>query len=221
MRPLVPYTMAIHRTSGLLSPEPATLADAYRPFDVRRCGTVLAEGAGVLMLEEMEHARARGAHIYAEIAGSASCCDRGWSKFGSAKRAWLTACVMPWSAPGFVPLKSTTSWLRAWARRRMTPPRRKPCARCSGRTTHGQRAQVHDRPHAFRAGPVDCAWACLMMRHQMLLPTASLNDPDRRCGLNHVRRPVRASKLDHIVCVCRGYGGTNAAIVLRAPASAA
>jgi 3-oxoacyl-(acyl-carrier-protein) synthase len=71
------------------------------------------------------------------------------------------------------------------------------------------------------AGPVDCAWACLMMRHKMLLPTVSLNDPDRRCGLNHVRRSVRASKLDHIVCVCRGYGGTNAAIVLRAPASAA
>jgi 3-oxoacyl-(acyl-carrier-protein) synthase len=220
--PLVPYTMAIHRTSGLLSPEPVALADAYRPFDMKRCGTVLAEGAGVLMLEEMGHARARGAHIYAEIAGSGSCCDRGWSKLGS-REVRLADCVR--DALERARLRpAEVDHIMAEGLGTQEDDATEAEALCQVFGTHHPTVSVPKSMTGHMlsaAGPVDCAWACLMMRHQMLLPTASLNDPDRRCGLNHVRRPVRASKLDHIVCVCRGYGGTNAAIVLRGPASAA
>jgi 3-oxoacyl-(acyl-carrier-protein) synthase len=217
--PLVPFTMAIHRTSGLLSPESSAVADAYRPFDMRRCGTVLAEGAGVLMLEEMEHARARGAHIYAEIAGSGSCCDRGWSKHSSSE-VRLADCVR--DALDRAKLRpAEVDHIMAEGLGTQQDDAIEAQALCQVFGTNRPTVSVPKSMTGHMlsaAGPVDCAWACLMMRHQTLLPTVSLNDPDPRCGLNHVLKPARVSKLNHVVCVSRGYGGTNAAVALRAPA---
>ncbi|HEV2964424.1 MAG TPA: beta-ketoacyl synthase N-terminal-like domain-containing protein [Candidatus Angelobacter sp.] len=215
--PLVPYTMAIHRTSGLLSPETATVESAYRPFDEKRCGTVLAEGAGVLMLEEMDHARARGVRIYAEVAGSGSCCDRGWNN-GSCNESRLADCVRDALGRAKVHPESIDHVMaEGLGTQNDDAIEAQALQRVFGACGPTVSAPKSMTGHMLSAsGPVDCAWACLMMRHQVLLPTASLNDPDRRYELKHVLKPARASKLNHIVCVGRGYGGTNAAIVLRA-----
>lgn len=219
--PLVPYTMAIHRTSGLLSPESSAVGDAYCPFDMRRSGAVLAEGAGVLMLEELEHARARSAHIYAEIAGSSSCCDRGWSKSG-VEEVRLPDCIHD-ALDRAALWPSDVDHVMAEGLGTQEDDSIEAQALCK---TFKTRQPTVSAPKSMTghmlsaAGPVDCALACLMMQHQTLLPTVSLNNPDPQCGLTHVLKPVRTSNLNHVVCVSRGYGGTNAAVVLRASGKA-
>src|SRR5262249_6081064 len=75
--PLAPLVIAGYRTLGALAGTARPPEEASRPFDRGRDGFVIAEGAGVVVLEELEHARARGARIYAELAGYGQSCDAG------------------------------------------------------------------------------------------------------------------------------------------------
>jgi 3-oxoacyl-(acyl-carrier-protein) synthase len=89
--PLVPYTWLIHRSAGLLSPERNDARRAYLPFGRDRSGMVLAEGAGILLLEEREHALRRHAPIYAEVAGSSY--RAGTGKLEQQPSECLESCI--------------------------------------------------------------------------------------------------------------------------------
>ncbi|MBW2651596.1 MAG: beta-ketoacyl-[acyl-carrier-protein] synthase family protein, partial [Deltaproteobacteria bacterium] len=73
--PITPYALLCCNTNGSLSIRNEEASSAYRPFDGTRDGFVIGEGAGIVVLEEMEHALERGAHIYGEVAGYSTNCD--------------------------------------------------------------------------------------------------------------------------------------------------
>jgi len=213
--PLVPYTLLIHKASGLLSSEDEAVDCAYRPFDVRRSGMVLAEGAGILMLEDVDHAITRGASVYAELAGFSTCADKGWRTSNSDSR--LADCVrQALDRAGLQPSDvdhvmaegvgtQADDAIEAEALRQVFGTHQPTVSAPKSMTGHMLSA----------AGPIDCACACLMIQEGKLLPTASLDLAAPECDLNHVRRTQPAAQLNNVLCVSRGYGGTNAAIVLK------
>jgi len=213
--PFVPYTVEIHRTSGLLCPAEASLDYPYRPFDRNRNGMALAEGAGILMLEDCDHAVSRGAPIYAEIAGFASCSDMNWR--GSSNQSRLQDCVQQALERAEIAASDidhvmaegvgskTDDEIEASALREAFGSHRPTVSVPKSTTGHMLSA----------AGPIDCAWACLMMKRNLILPTASLREIAPECELNHIAHTTAVSQINHVLCVSRGYGGTNAALILR------
>jgi len=213
--PLVPYTLLIHKASGLLSSEDEVVDCAYRPFDVRRSGMVLAEGAGILMLEDVDHAITRGASVYAELAGFSTCADKGWrtsnsdSRLADCVRQALDRAGLQASDVDHVMAEGVGTQaddaIEAEALRQVFGTHQPTVSAPKSMTGHMLSA----------AGPIDCACACLMIQEGKLLPTASLDLAAPECDLNHVRRTQPAAQLNNVLCVSRGYGGTNAAIVLK------
>lgn len=212
--PLVPFTLAIHSASGLLSRETKDVEKSYLPFDRRRSGLILSEGAGILVLEELEHARARNAHIYAEIAGGASCCDGGSSASGTTR---LDACMQQALEDSRMkPSEVNHILAEGVATQEDDRIEADAIARVFNAAAPTVSAPKSMMGHALSAaGLIDCAWACLMIEHGMLLPTASLQEPDPNCSLLHVREARKTAGLNALLCASRGYGGTNAAVVLR------
>ena len=115
--PLSPLVIAGYIKVGALTPSDRPPLEASRPFDVGRDGFVMGEGAGVLLLEEREHALARGARIYAELAGYGSSCDAGHptdpdATGGGPARAMRLASRTPGSTPadiGYVNAHATST----------------------------------------------------------------------------------------------------------------
>lgn len=218
--PLAPYVFLIHQTSGLLTTYLGDPAEAYRPFDRARSGLVLAEGSGILVLEEWEHAVARGAHIYAEVAGSATTFDPAPHPESSCQK--LAGCF-------------EQALLAANVRREevdyvCADGAASECGDSAELAAIAAATQHHSGPlvsapkslmgHSLAAaGAIDAVWTCLMLEHQTVLPTVNLVDPDGANGLSLVRGAPRQANVDVAMCCGRGYDGVNTAVVLRRPAA--
>lgn len=213
--PLVPYVFRIHESTGLLAHGGDDPAGAYRPFDEARGGLVLAEGSAVLMLEEAGRARARGARIYAELAGGAITYD-GAPVAGEAEddlarclelaldNAGLDAdgvdCVLPEG------LAVRASDHREAAAVDAVFGARKPLV-------GAPKARIG---HALAAaGAIDACWAALMIGEGACLGPVNLTRPDTGVdldfGLDGQPRPGPGA----VVCFGSGYGGVHTALALR------
>ncbi len=215
--PLAPYVFLIHQSSGLLSKcrDPQR---AYIPFDRRRSGLVLAEGAGILVLEQLRHALLRGAPIYAEVCGYAVSCDAALGcesgESGQLARCIREALVRGGLCPDDIDYVSAdglgteigdTSEATAIAdvfqncgpRPRISVPR----------TRFGHTLAA--------AGSLDAAWTALSIKHAIVCSTMNLQEPDSHITLNHVRGSPEAMDVHAAICVSRGYGGLNTALALR------
>jgi 3-oxoacyl-[acyl-carrier-protein] synthase II len=191
--------------------------EASRPFDRGRDGFVIAEGAGVLVLEELEHARARGARIYAELAGYGQSCDAGHltdpDQTGegpaAAIRAALADAGVDAEAIGYVNAHATS-----------TPSGDAAEARAIGRAGLGAAAVSSTKSmhgHALGgAGGIEAAASLLPLVRGVLPPTINLVDPDEDVGLNHVAGTAREASVEAVLSNSFGFGGHNAALVLRA-----
>ncbi len=192
---------------------------ASRPFDRDRDGFVVAEGAGILMLEALDHALARGAPILAEFAGYAASSDAhhitappedGAGAARCMRRALVDAGADP-SAVGYVNAHGTS-----------TPPG-DPSETAAIKAVfgdHARRLAVSSTKsmtgHMLgAAGGAEAAITVLALQRGILPPTINLENPDPACDLDYVPNAARETKVDLALSNSFGFGGTNAVLAFR------
>jgi len=197
--------------------DPAT---ASRPWDKDRDGFVLGEGAGVLVLEELEHARARGTRIYCELAGygvSADAhhitapCEDGEGAARGMLNAMRNAGINP-DQVDYVNAHGTSTPLGDLAETVALK-------RCFG--AHAKRLAVSSTKSATghllgAAGGIEAIFSVMAIRDQVAPPTINLFDQDPKCDLDYVPNTARAMKIKVVMSNSFGFGGTNGTLIFRA-----
>jgi 3-oxoacyl-[acyl-carrier-protein] synthase II len=194
-------------------------ARASRPFDRDRDGFIIGEGAGVLILEELEHARARGARIYAEIVGYGVSADAyhitAPSEDGDGA---VRAMAMALRKAGIQP--SAVDYINAHGT--STPYNDKletmAIKRCFGE--HARRVAISSTKsmtgHLLGgAGGLEAGISALAVHHQVAPPTINLDHPDHDCDLDYVPHVKRPMPITYALSNSFGFGGTNAALLFR------
>ncbi len=214
-----PIAIAGFTNCMALSEQPDPMR-ASLPFDTRRAGFVLGEGAAVVVLEEYEHARARGAHIYAEVAGYGATCDAFHitapdpEGMGAARAIQLALeeAGDDGSQPLYInahgtgtPLNDKTETLAikhalGEARARLTP-----VSSIKGATGHMLGA----------AGGAEGVATMLALDAGMLPPTIHLDEPDPECDLDYVPHTARAYQAQLALSTSLGFGGHNGVLAFR------
>ena len=192
---------------------------ASLPFDVRRAGFVMGEGAGVLVLEELEHAKQRGATIYAELTGYGSTCD-----------AYHITSPDPSAA------ESARAIADAWRETSLDTDRVYFNAHGTGtpmndriETLAIKKALGEDRARRITisstkamtghmlgaAGGAEAVASVLALRDQIAPPTIGLTEPDPACDLDYVPLTARKTAIDAALSASLGFGGHNACLAFR------
>ncbi|MET8814031.1 beta-ketoacyl-[acyl-carrier-protein] synthase family protein [Streptomyces sp. NPDC004549] len=219
--PISPITMACFDAIKATSPNNDDPAHASRPFDNNRDGFVMGEGGAVLVLEELEHARARGAHVYCELSGYAT--------FGNA-----------YHMTGLTPegLEMARAIETALDQARLDP------TAIDYVNAHGSGTRQNDRhetaavkralgQHAYDTpmssiksmvghslgaiGAIEVVACVLALARQTVPPTANYETPDPECDLDYVPREARERKLSGVLSVGSGFGGFQSAVILTRP----
>jgi 3-oxoacyl-[acyl-carrier-protein] synthase II len=195
-------------------------AAASRPWDAGRDGFVLGEGAGVLVLEEYEFARARGARIYCELAGygmSADAnhmtapCEDGDGAVRCMRNALRAAGMNP-DDIDYINAHGTSTPLGDVAETVAVK-------RCFG--DHAARVAVSSTKSATghllgAAGGVEAVFSVLAIRDQVAPPTLNLHQPSPECDLDYVPLTARNMRIRAALSNSFGFGGTNGSLVFRA-----
>lgn len=190
------------------------------PFNKNRNGFVMAEGAGVLVFEELEHALARGAEIIAEVVGYGNTCDAYHytaprPDAGPASRAIRQALEEAGYKAGeelyvnahgtSTPLNDKTETLALKLALGEEEARRASISSTKSMTGHMLGA----------TGAVELIASALAVRHGVVPPTIGLDTPDEECDLDYTPNVARARKLDVAISNSLGFGGHNACVALR------
>ncbi len=218
--PIVPIGIGTFNSMRALSTRNDPPQKASRPFDALRDGFVVGEGAGMLVLEDADHARARGARIYAELAGYAA-----------------TADAFHVTAPPEGGAGAALAMRRALAVAGLQP------SEIDYINAHGTSTPLNDRAeteaikavfgeHAYRlavsstksmtghllgaAGAVEAVFTVLTLVHGIIPPTINLEQPDPACDLDYVPNVARRATVRAALSNSFGFGGQNACLVFRA-----
>jgi 3-oxoacyl-[acyl-carrier-protein] synthase II len=191
-----------------------------RPFDAHRDGFVMGEAAGVVVLEELEHARARGAKIYAELLGYGVSSDAthvtepdpsGTNPARAMKMAFADAGISP-DQVGYVNAHGTSTPLGDSAETRVLKLAlseekafRTPVSSTKGATGHCLGA----------AGAVEAIFTIFAVQRGVLPPTINYEAPDPTCDLDYIPNQARATEIEVGVSNSFGFGGHNACVVFR------
>ena len=217
--PLAPMTYAAFSIIRAMSTRNDDPARASRPFDEHRDGFVMGEGAAVLVLEERQHALARGARIYAEIAGY-GCTNDAYHMTAprpdgrQAARAMRLALDDARVTPGEV------GYINAHGSSTPLNDTTETAAIKQVFGDHAYRLTVSGTKgyygHALGAsGAIEAAICALAMEHRWLPPTINLERPDPACDLDCLPGDGRAAAPDVVLSNSFGFGGINASLVLR------
>jgi len=191
---------------------------ASRPYDKGRDGFVMGEGAGVVVLEEYEHAKKRGAKIYAEVVGYGLSGDAhhitapasdGDGGFRAMQMALRKSGLNPEDI-GYVNAHGTSTmadFIEIAAVERMFGANSETLAMSSTKSAIGHLLGA--------AGGVEAIFSILAMNEGILPPTINLEDPAESCKLNLVPKAAQEKKLDAVLSNSFGFGGTNASLVLK------
>jgi 3-oxoacyl-[acyl-carrier-protein] synthase II len=192
---------------------------ASRPFDIDRDGFVMGEGAGVIVLEELEHARARGARIYCELIGYGNTADANHMTAPSPQGEGAGRCMkMALRNAGLNP--ADISYINAHG---TSTPQGDLCETQAIKTVfgdHARRVAVSSTKGATghmlgAAGAVEMAICAKAIESQVVPPTINLVKPDPECDLDYVPHTAREMKVNAIINNSFGFGGHNASIVAR------
>lgn len=218
--PLAPLTFGafdvIHALSSNFNSEPAL---ASRPFDLKRDGFVMAEGASVLVLEEHDFAIARGAEIYAELVGYATTSDAyhmtaprpDAAQAIRAMRESLTEARLTPHEVGYISAHASSTILND---RTETKAIKEVFGEEAYRVPVSGTKAMHG--HALGAtGAIEMAINCLAMKHEYLPPTINLQTSDPECDLDYIPGEGRHKRVDAILSNSFGFGGINACLVLQ------
>ena len=191
---------------------------ASRPYDRGHAGFVMGEGAGVVILEEYEHARARGAKIYAEVIGYGMSGD-AWhitapSEDGDgAYRAMKAAVKRAGIAVediDYVNAHGTSTmadWIELRAVERLVGDHAKDMAMSSTKSMTGHLLGA--------AGAIEAVFSILAIRDQIAPPTINLDDPEHETAIDLVPHRGKPMEIDVAMSNSFGFGGTNASIIFR------
>jgi len=218
--PIFPMGVAAFDRVGAVSRLNDDPPTASRPFDRNRAGLVFGEGAGVLVLEELEHARARGANILAEIVG-----------YG------VTSDAFHMTAPHPDGLGASLALEQALRDARLSPQD------IHYINAHGTATDLNDPmetravkrvfgEHAYNVpmsstksmtghcmgatGAMEAAFAVLALRDQVVPPTCHLSEPDPECDLDYVPNEARRVKMRNVMSNAFGFGGHNVSLIFSA-----
>jgi 3-oxoacyl-[acyl-carrier-protein] synthase II len=222
--PLLPtVATTFHNARALARDWPDDPTAASRPFDRRRSGFVLGEGAGVLVVERREHADARGGAGYADVIGWGVASDAhhvtmprpdGSGAAASMRLALVDAGVAP-AEVGYVNAHATGTKLgdvaEARAIRSVFDGHAPAVSSVKGVTGHLLAA----------AGAVEVAATALAVSGGLLPPTHNLDDPDPECELDHVRKTARRVAVDAALSSSFAFGGQNVSLLLAPPGTRA
>ena len=189
---------------------------ASRPFDKDRDGFVMGEGSGVLVLEELEHAKKRGANIYCEIAGYGNTADAHHLTAPSPGGEGAVRCMKMSLKTGGVNLEDV-SYINAHG---TSTPQGDVCETQAIKTVFGERAKkiaVSSTKGATghmlgAAGAVEMAVCAMAIKHGIVPPTINLQNPDPECDLDYVPHTAREMPVNAIVNNSFGFGGHNSTI---------
>ena len=193
---------------------------ASRPWDRDRDGFVLGEGAGVVVLEEYEHAKARGAKIYAELAGFGMSADAGHMtapNMDGPRRAMLSALQNAGVNPDEV------DYLNAHGTSTPLGDLNETNAIKAALGDHAKKTVVNSTKsmtgHLLGgAGGIESVFTVLALHHQKSPPTINLLNPDPECDLDYCANTARDMRIDVALKNNFGFGGTNGSLVFkRAP----
>jgi len=193
---------------------------ASRPWDQGRDGFVMAEGAGIVVLEELEHAKARGAHIYGQVIGYGMSGDAyhvtapeptGDGAYRSMRMALRRAGIDP-SDIDYINAHGTSTPLgdeiELGAVKRLFGDAVKDLCMSSTKSSVGHLLGA--------AGAVEAIFSVLAMRDSIAPPTLNLDNPSEGCsGINLVPKVAQERKINAFLSNSFGFGGTNASIIVR------
>ena len=216
---ITPLAMAAFCSAKALSTRNDDPPRASRPFDRDRDGFVMGEGAGILILEEREHALARGARIYAEIVGYASTGDayhitapapEGRGAARAMELALKDAGVAP-EEVDYINAHGTSTeyndWYETLAIKRVLGDHAYRVAVSSTKSMAGHLLGA--------AGGVEAIATVLAIHRGIIPPTINLENPDPRCDLDYVPNRARQQPVRVAISNSFGFGGHNAVLVFR------
>ncbi len=192
---------------------------ASRPFDLERDGFIIAEGAGMLVLEELEAARARGARIYAEMVGFGLSSDAYHIAAPPESGEGAARCMaMALRDAGMNP--EEIGYINAHG---TSTPLNDRCETTAIKTVfgdHARRLAISSTKsmtgHMLGgAGGIESAFTALMLHHGVIAPTINLEHPDPDCDLDYVPNIARELQVEAAMSNSFGFGGTNGVIIMK------
>ncbi|MFF0203707.1 beta-ketoacyl-[acyl-carrier-protein] synthase family protein [Streptomyces sp. NPDC005017] len=219
--PISPITMACFDAIKATSPNNDDPAHASRPFDADRDGFVMGEGGAVLVLEELEHARARGARVYCELSGYATF-GNAYHMTGLTKEGLEMARAIEHALDHARLDPEAIGYVNAHGSGTQQNDRHETAA---VKRALGEHAYVTPMSsiksmvgHSLGAiGSIELVACVLALAHQAVPPTANYETPDPECDLDYVPKEARERKLDSVLSVGSGFGGFQSAVVLNRP----
>ncbi len=216
---IVPVGVGAFDRLGAMSRRSDDFSMTPQPFDRNRDGLVMGEGAGILVLEREEHARARGANILAELAGYASSSDsfhvtapsEDGAGGAAAMRLALQAARVNPDEVGYINAHGTATPLNDLSETRAIKAAfgalayRIPVSSTKSMTGHMMGA----------TGALETIFCVNAVREGILPPTIHYETPDPECDLDYVPNQARAAKMNTAISNAFGFGGHNAVLVVR------
>ena len=194
-------------------------AAASRPWDRQRDGFVLSDGAGALVLEELEHAKARGAHIYAELIGFGMSADAFHMTSPPDDGAGAARCIR--NALNDARLNAVeVQYINAHGTSTPAGDKAEAAAIRSVFGDHAYKLSVSSTKSMVghllgAAGAVEAIFSVLAIRDQVAPPTINLDEPDEGCDLDFVPHQAKPMPIDVAISNSFGFGGTNGSLVFR------
>ena len=192
---------------------------ASRPWDRDRDGFVLSDGAGVVVLEELEHAKARGAKIYAELVGYGMSGDAYHITSPSVGGEGAARCMR--NALRDAKLNpSDVDYINAHGTSTPAGDLGETMAMKAALGDHAYKVAVSSTKSMIghllgAAGGIEAVLSALSVKHQIAPPTINLENPDPECDLDYVPNTAREMKIDVAISNSFGFGGTNGSLVFK------
>ncbi|MDA0723164.1 MAG: beta-ketoacyl-ACP synthase II [Verrucomicrobia bacterium] len=193
---------------------------ASRPFDAGRDGFVMGEGAGVLVLETLEHAKARGATIHAELAGYAATCDAYHITSPDVEAKALTRC-MQLSLDDARQVPEDIAYVNAHGTSTPYNDRSETLALKNVFGAHAKNGLAVSSTKSMTghllgaAGAIEAAAVCKAIENNIAPPTINYEEPDPECDLDYVPNKAREMPIKVAMSNNSGFGGHNASLIFR------
>jgi len=217
--PISPVGVSGFAAARALSTDNDNPKGASKPFDVKRDGFVIGEGAGVLLLEERDHAESRGAHIYAELAGSGMSSDAFHMTLpDESGESQARAILMALEEAGLDP--SEVDYVNAHGTSTGPGDIAETRAIKQALGDHAYEVAISSNKSMIghclgAAGAIEAVATVLTIVNHYMPPTINLHDPDPECDLDYVPLQARLGEVDVAASNSFGFGGHNVALVFR------